>query len=323
MSSELRWHPFLKEWVIVAGKVQERPVLPPKEKCPLCYGGVEIPKPYDLAVFENRYPSLTKETDDIIPFEDEIYKLRGGQGVCEVVLYTMDHDSSLSRMPLTQIEKLILVWEDRFKDLSSLDFIKYVLIFENRGEIIGVSLHHPHGQIYAFPFIPPIIEKELSSSKEYYEKIGKCLFCSILEREREEEKRIVYENKYFSAFMPFYGKYPFELHIYSKRHLGSLTEMTYAEKMYLAEIIQKITKAYDNLYGFNFSYMMVLHQEPSEGEYPFYHFHIEFYSLHRDKDKIKYLASVESGAGTFINPLPPEDSANLLKESLRGIKDEG
>lgn len=320
MSSELRWHPFFKEWVIVAGKVQERPVLPEKKSCPLCYGGAEVPNPFDVAVFENRFPSLTKETKDIIPFEDEIYKLEGGQGVCEVVLYTMDHDSAMSRMPLEQIEKLILVWEDRFKDLSSLPFIKYILIFENRGEIIGVSLHHPHGQIYAFPFIPPIIERELNSSREYYEKNNKCLFCSILEKEKKEEKRIVYENKYFTAFMPFYGKYPFELHIYPKRHVGSLLEMTYTEKIYLAEIIQKITKAYDNLYGFNFSYMMILHQRPSKEDYPFYHFHIEFYSLHRDKDKIKYLASVESGAGTFINPLPPEESAELLRESLGRLK---
>ncbi|MEN2984173.1 MAG: galactose-1-phosphate uridylyltransferase [Dictyoglomaceae bacterium] len=319
MSSELRWHPFLKEWVIVAGKVQERPVLPPREKCPLCYGGVEVPKPYDLLVFENRFPSLTKEVFDVIPFEDEIYKLKGGQGVCEVVLYSMEHDSSVSRMPLEQVEKLVLVWEDRFKDLSALDFINYVLIFENRGEIVGVSLHHPHGQIYAFPFIPPIIEKEINSSMEYYNKKEKCLFCSILEKEKKEKKRLVYENKYFTAFSPFYGKYPFEIHIYSNRHLGSLPEMNYEEKMYLAEIIQKIVKAYDNVYGFNFSYMMVLHQKPSKGEYSFYHFHIEFYSLHRDKDKIKYLASVESGSGTFINPLAPEDSAELMRESIRRL----
>jgi Galactose-1-phosphate uridylyltransferase len=179
MSSELRWHPFLKEWVIVAGKVQERPVLPARNACPLCYGGVEVPKPFDIAVFENRYPSLTKETPDIIPWEDDLYKLEGGRGVCEVVLYTMDHDSSMSRMPLEQIEKLVLVWEDRYKDLGSLDFIKYVFIFENRGEIIGVSLHHPHGQIYAFPYIPPIIEKEIKSSNEFYNQKNKCLFCSI------------------------------------------------------------------------------------------------------------------------------------------------
>ncbi|PMQ00953.1 MAG: galactose-1-phosphate uridylyltransferase [Dictyoglomus sp. NZ13-RE01] len=319
MSSELRWHPFLKEWVIVAGKVQERPVLPAKNACPLCYGGAEVPKPFDVAVFENRYPSLTKEVNDVTPFEDEIYKRRGGQGVCEVVLYTMDHDSALSRMPLEQIEKLVLVWEDRYKDLSSLPFVEYVQIFENRGEIVGVSLHHPHGQIYAMPFIPPIIEKEINSAKEFWNNYNKCLFCSVLEREVKEEIRVVYENKYFVAFMPYYGKFPFELHIYPKRHLGSLVEMTYAEKMYLAEIIQKITKGYDNVYGYNFSYMMLLHQKPSKGDYPFYHFHIEFYSLHRDRDKIKYLASIESGTGTFVNPLSPEDSARLLRDSIRRL----
>lgn len=319
MSSELRWHPFLKEWVIVAGKVQERPVLPARNACPLCYGGAEVPKPFDIAVFENRYPSLTKETPDIEERADELYRVKGGKGVCEVVLYTMDHDSAMSRMPLEQIEKLVLVWEDRYKDLGSLDFIKYVFIFENRGEIIGVSLHHPHGQIYAFPYIPPIIEKEIKASNEYFEKYNKCLFCAILEREQKEKIRIVYENKHFVAFMPYYGRYPFELHIYSKRHIGSLPEMSYSEKMYLAEIIQKITKAYDNVYGFNFSYMMVFHQKPVKGDYPNYHFHIEFYSLHRAKDKIKYLAGVESGAGTFINPLSPEESAELMRESLRRL----
>lgn len=314
--SELRWNPVLEEWVIVAKGRQHRTHLPDSSDCPLCPGVLEIPGDFEIACFENRFPSLRSDPQEPEIEGDELYRVRSAQGICEVVVYTPEHEGTLTDQSVQKIYNLIRVWKDRYEELGSRDFIDYVFIFENKGELIGVTLHHPHGQIYAYPFIPPKIRTELNASLKYYREHGnRCLFCEILSKEREYEKRIVAENESFTAFIPFFARYPYEVHIYPNQHASSIAFFDDIVQQELAMILKNVLLKFDNLFNFSFPYIMVMHQEPTTGEkYDHYHFHIEFYPPHRTKEKIKYLAGSESGAGSFINDAAAEEKA----EELRG-----
>ena len=323
--SELRWHPLHGEWVATATHRQDRTFLPPADFCPLCptlTGGfpTEVPESkYDIVVFENRFPSLSSVPPEIEVEASELYPVENAQGVCEVVVYTPHHKATLAQEPVEQIYKLVQVWTDRFRELSALDFAKYVFIFENKGEAIGVTMHHPHGQIYAYPFTPPIVLRELEQSKKHHDKTGNCLICDIYKQEKTDGRRIVTENESFAAYIPFFARYPYELHIASKRHLGDLTEFTKQEQVDLAEILKQVLTAFDKLFNVSFPYMMVLHQQPVDGEnYNYYHFHIEFYPPMRTPIKLKYLAGSEAGAGVFINDTLAEEKA----AELRGLIEE-
>lgn len=313
--SELRWHPILEEWVIVSTHRQERTFLPRREECPLCPGVLEIPEDFEIAVFENRFPSLMREPPKPAVEGDDFYRVAPAKGICEVVVYTPKHEGTLTDQPLQTIYNLVRVWKDRYEELGSYDFIKYVFIFENKGEVIGVTLHHPHGQIYAFPYIPPRIERELSSALKFHRRTGGCIFCEVLRREIEDGGRIVCQNDLFAAFIPFFARYPYEVYIMPKAHLRSLAQFDDDHQMALARILKMVLMKYDNLFGFSLPYIMVMHQEPTTGEvYDHYHFHIEFYPPHRSRDKLKYLAGCESGAGSFINDTAPEEKAAELRE---------
>lgn len=313
--SELRWNPILEEWVIVATHRQHRTHLPKTEDCPLCPGVSEIPEDFEIACFENRFPSLRKDPDEPEIEGDEFYRVRKAQGICEIVVYTPEHEGTLTDPSIQKIYNLIRVWKDRYEELGSREFIDYVFIFENKGEVIGVTLHHPHGQIYAYPFIPPKIRTELNASLKYYKKHNsRCLFCEILKKEREYKKRIVAENESFTAFIPFFARYTYEVHIYPNQHLRSIAEFDDTTQQDLAKVLKNVLVKFDNLFNFSFPYIMVMHQEPTTGEkYDHYHFHIEFYPPYRDKNKMKYLAGCELGAGTFINDTLPEEKAKELR----------
>jgi len=209
--------------------------------------------------------------------------------------------------------KLVQIWRKRFTELKAIPGIRYVLIFENKGAVIGVTMPHPHGQIYAFPFVPPRLRRELESARGHQRAKGRCLFCDILRKERRDGRRIVAENESFTAFVPFYARWPYEIHIYSRRHLGALDNFRPSEERALAHILKWVTMKYDNLFRMSFPYMMLLHQAPTKGSFPYYHFHIEFYPPHRSKEKLKYLAGVETGAGTFLNDSLAEKKAEELR----------
>ena len=324
--SELRWHPLLGEWVATATQRQDRTFLPPAGHCPLCPtrpGGfpTEVPEAdYDIVVFENRFPSFRPVPEEPTIEGSDLYPVRPAQGVCEVVLYSPNHSSSLAREPVEQIHKLVLVWTHRFQELGLLDFVKYVFIFENKGEAIGVTLHHPHGQIYAYPFIPPRLVTELTQCAEHREHTGNCLLCDILIVEQRAARRIVAENDSFGAFIPFFARWPYETHIYSKRHFQALTDMTEAEQKDLAVMLKMVLSAFDKLFDLSFPYMMVIHQRPVDGKtYDYYHFHIEFYPPLRAAKKLKYLAGSETGAGMFINDTLPEEKAAELRAHIQPV----
>jgi len=318
--SELRYNPLLGEWLATATQRQDRTFLPPADFCPLCPTKpgsfpTEVPEPgYDIVAFENRFPSLRRQPEDPAIESDGIYKVERSFGVCEVVLYSPDHNTSLAREPVEKIHRLVRVWRDRFEALEKHSFVKYVFIFENKGEAVGVTLHHPHGQIYAYPFVPPVVARELKQSKEYFEETGGCLLCEIRDKESKFEKRIVVDNDSFAAYIPFFARYPYEVHISSKRHLQAFSDFSNNEERDLAAILKQLLAAFDRLFDLSFPYIMAIHQRPSDGgDHAHYHFHIEFYPPMRTATKLKYLAGSEAGAGMFINDTLPEVKAAELR----------
>lgn len=318
--SELRWHPILEEWVITATHRQDRTFLPPDDYCPLCPTKpgafpTEIPAAdYEIVTFENKFPSLQHPAPEPAIEETGLYKVRPADGICEVLCYTPRHGGTLTDATLEEMRSLVEVWTDRFRDLGARDFIDYVLIFENKGKDIGVTLTHPHGQIYAFPFIPPKIQRELDSAAKHMDRTGSCLFCDIIAEETRDSRRVVVENDSFIAAIPFFARYPYEVYILSKKHHQSMLGFGETERADLAGILKAVLLKYDNLWGISLPYMMVMHQAPTDGrDHGSYHFHIEFHPPNRTKTKLKYLAGCETGAGSYINDTIAEEKAAELR----------
>ena len=282
---------------------QDRTYHPPADHCPLDATGpgmpeTEIPEPdYHIVVFENRFPSFT-----------------GEQGRCEVVCYTPVHDSSLGEQSVEHIQDLIDVWRDRTNELSRLPNVRYVYIFENRGEAIGVTLSHPHGQIYAYPFVPPVIERELRAEARYKRKTGRCLYCDVIEGEKGGE-RVVLRDESWMAFVPFFARWPYEVHLAPVAHRGGFADLDPGEDESFARILKGLLQKYDRLFDKPLPYVMAMHQRPPGRGGGQHHFHVEFYPPNRSRDKLKYLAGSELGAGAFILDARAEDSA----AELRGV----
>ena len=327
--SQLRWDPLLQEWVTYAPQRQERTFLPPAEWCPLCPtkpGGfpTEVPRAsYEIVVFENRFPSYT--LDAPVPDEvgSELTPTAPGRGICEVVLYSANHNSTLAQMEERRIRQLVEVWADRYQELGALDVVKYVFIFENKGEAIGVTLHHPHGQIYAYPFIPSRPARELRAAQAYRETHpGQCLHCSLLSQEQRDGRRMVVEGEHFAAFVPFFAHFPYEMHIYAKRCAPSIMHLERAERQDLAHVLKQVLVSYDALWNMSLPYMMVMHQAPTDEEdyEGVAHFHVEFYPPNRTREKLKYLAGSETGAGAFIVDVMPEEAVAQLRAAHERAK---
>jgi UDPglucose--hexose-1-phosphate uridylyltransferase len=325
--NQLRWDPTLREWVAYATHRQDRTFLPPAEYCPLCPtrpGGfpTEIEREhYDIVVFENKFPSFARDAG--VPDEpgSPLTPTAPGRGVCEVVVYSDDHDATLASLGERRIRNLIEVWADRYGELGAREEVAYVFIFENKGEAIGVTLHHPHGQIYGFPFIPPRPARELQAAREYREQNdGSCLHCDVLAQEQEDGRRVVVKGEHFTAFIPFYAHFPFEVHLYARRCASSIVDLEEDERSDLASVLKRLLVGYDALFGFSLPYMMVMHQAPTDGrDYGgIAHFHIEFYPPNRTGEKLKYLAGSETGAGAFIMDVLPEKSAETLRGKVEG-----
>jgi UDPglucose--hexose-1-phosphate uridylyltransferase len=319
--SELRYHPFLGTWVITATHRQDRTFHPPDDFCPLCPtrpGGfpTEIPVPdYDIAVFENRFPSLTSPAQTPAIEALGVSPVRPSEGVCEVVCYTSDHRASFADLPLSQVRKLARVWQDRYAELAGRSGVEYVFIFENKGREIGVTLSHPHGQIYAFPFVPPVPAAILDRERRYFAEHGRALAADWLVEELAARSRVVVSGEAFAAVVPFFARYPYEVHVVSRGGRRSIAEMDCAELDELAEILLDVTRRYDRLFGFSMPYIMAMFQAPTVGEHPYTRFRVEFYPPYRTADKLKFLAGVESAMGTFINDTLPEESAQRLRQA--------
>jgi UDPglucose--hexose-1-phosphate uridylyltransferase len=327
--NQLRWDPTLREWVAYATHRQDRTFLPPAEYCPLCPtcpGGfpTEVPREsYDIVVFENKFPSFSPDAPEPDEPGSALTPTAPGRGVAEVVLYSDDHDVTLAGMSERRIRNLIEVWADRYEELGSLDYVDYVFIFENKGEAIGVTLHHPHGQIYGYPFVPPRPKKELEAGRNYRsEKEDRCLHCDLLSQEHEDGRRLISKGEHFTAFIPFYAHFPYEVHLYARRCAPSIADLSGEERRDMARALKRLLVGYDRLFGFSLPYMMVMHQAPTDGEdyEGVAHFHVEFYPPNRTADKLKYLASSETGGGAFIVDALPEQTAQTLRQAVEGAK---
>lgn len=314
--AELRFNPLLRDWVMVASNRQNRPHLP-KGYCPFCPGSGKVPDHYDVLMYENDFPALSPNPPEPDPVATSLYKTEKSFGKCEVILYSPEHTKTLPQLSVDHIGKLVDLWTERFEALSKDPHHQYVMIFENRGEECGVTMHHPHGQIYAYSQMPLKIKTELESCRFHHEENGTCLLCDMNRSELEFGKRIVIENEHFLCYLPFFTDFPYGVFIVSKRHLTAITDFTPEEKRSLAQILKDTTGAMDQLFDRLFPYMMVVHQRPVNGDNveDYYHFHIEFYPPLRDKDKIKWYASSEMGAWAAANPLAVEDTAPKMREA--------
>lgn len=322
--TERRRDPLTGEWRMFAGHRQGRTFLPPTEYCPLCPtrpGGIETEIPlarFDIVVFENRFPSLVRQPPPPGIAGSPLYPVAPSVGANEVVVYSDDHDLGMAEMDVQHVARLVAVWSERYGELGGRDDVAYVFIFENRGVAVGVTLHHPHGQIYAYPEIPPLARLELATAAAHLADHGTCVLCDVVARERADGIRLVASNRSFLAFVPFAARFPYEVHIASQRHAASLLDLTDPERLALAELLRAVTAGYDRLFGFPLPYVMSMHQAPTDdGQHQAVsHLHLEFTPVHRSADRLKYLAGSELGAGAFINDTAPEETALRLRDAV-------
>ena len=323
--AELRWNPLIKDWVMIASHRQNRPQMP-KDWCPFCPGSGKVPDHFTVHKYDNDFPALSQEPPVPDDVETNIYKTKPAYGKCEVILYSPEHTVTLPELPVPHIRELVDLWAERFTEISADEKIKYVFIFENRGAAVGVTMPHPHGQIYGYSVIPKKIELEIDAFKEHKEKTGNCLMCDMLKDEVEAKSRIICENEDFIVFLPFFCEYPYGVYIAAKRHIQNLCDMTDSEKTILASILKETAGTLDSLFDYAFPYMMCMYQNPvNTGEATdFHHFHIAFYPPMRSADKIKYCASSETGAWAHCNPTAPEEKAEELRQAhAKFMKNQG
>ena len=309
-SPHMRWNPSRQEWVTYSAVREKRTSFPPKQYCPLCPGSnlnfpTEIPfKDFDIAVFPNRWASFNTHNNncDIVGIET-----KPSNGNCEIIVYSANHNDTIAEMPIDRIQLLVQTWNDRYTELLIKDEIAYVLPFENRGEECGVTLHHPHGQIYCYPFIPPVIKKEIEAfNKENF-------ILSMMQN--LEEKYFVYQDDYIIAAVPPFARYAYEIWIMPKKRVAGPWQFNDQQIKSFSTCFQKVVKGYDSFLNKKCPYIMGLHAAPKLDDESF-HFHVEFYPPLRSGDKPKILAGSESMAGVFIMDVLPEESAILLRKHI-------
>ena len=318
---EMRWNPTLGEWTVFAPSRMSRVQLPSKDSCPLCPGVLELPLPYQVAIFENRSPSMSFVPPEVAFDSDEnalIRRREPARGRCDIVVYSQEHEAKMALMSVDDILCLIEAWRDRYGELIALDEVQYVSIFENKGREAGMTLDHPHGQIYAFPFLPPLLKAQWEATRRAADD-GQDLWSQIIERELQDEKRIIAQSEGFVAGVPYYARYPFEVHIWARRKgVSSLLQMNGRERGELASLLQMIVRRYENLWPnstIDFPSLMLMQQMAKLDGAEDFRFHIEFLPLQRSEEKLKYRASIESGTGTFLNDALPETQAQMIQEA--------
>jgi UDPglucose--hexose-1-phosphate uridylyltransferase len=317
INPHLRWHPLRGEWVTYAAFRQTRTFHPPPEYNPFLPSDnlanpTELPVgDYDIAVFDNRFPALTGLAHD--PPKSLVDTLPA-QGQCEVVVFTQDPQNALSRLPLAHIELLLKVWGRRTEVLAQRDDVRYVLPFENRGVEMGVTLHHPHGQIYAYPFIPPVPQLMQSNEVEYFKLVGSPLLQDMIEMEIESNERLLYLGPHAVAFVPAWARYPYEVWVAPIKAVHTFSALSEEQRADLARALKTVLLKYDGLWQRPFPYLMAWYQSLLDGEpHPETHLHAEFYPPYRTTDRLKYLAGTELAAGMFANDALPEEKARELQ----------
>jgi UDPglucose--hexose-1-phosphate uridylyltransferase len=298
--TEARYDAVLDEWVAVATHRQGRTHLPPSDQCPLCPSrdgrATEVPSSdYDVVVFENRFPSFA------------------GQGRCEIVCFTSEHDASFADLPERRVRTVLEAWIDRTRALSALPGVEQVFPFENRGRAIGVTLSHPHGQIYGYPFVTPRTRRMLESAERHRHRTGRNLFADVLAGEDRAEVRVVTRSEHWIAFVPAAARWPVEIHVYPRRPVPDLPALDDAERADFCGFYLDLLRRLDALYEIALPYVAAWHQAPVRDRADAY-LHLELLSVQRSATKIKYLAGSEAAMGAFINDVAPEALAARLRQ---------
>ena len=312
----LRWHPLRAEWVAYAAFRQNRPFLPPPQYNPLAVSTdpanpTELPEgDYEVAVFDNRFPSLslTAHSAPELPVPSA-----PATGKCEVVVFTQDPGAPLHSLAVERIALLLEVWADRSTRAAAAG-LKYALPFENRGAEVGVTLHHPHGQIYSYPFVPPVPQKMLEQEAEYFQRHQKNLLCTMAQNELADGARVVYHNAHAVAFVPACARYPYEVWVMPLEPVENFAALNEPQRVALALAIKAVLLKYEALWQRPFPYLMAWYQAPLDGAaHPETQLHAEFYPPYRSRDRLKYLAGTELGAGMFAMDVLPEEKARELQ----------
>lgn len=327
---EQRWHPLREEWVVIAAHRQDRPwqgeraaaapVPAPSyvEDCYFCprnvrVSGVRNPDYQSVFVFDNDHPCVGMSAPRQLEPPPGIYRNAPALGVARVVSYTPLHNVTLAELPVDSITALLATWRDQYVDLGSRPEVRHVLMFENKGEVVGVSNPHPHGQIYATGFVFKTIEIEAAASRQYYREHGRVLFQDILRSELEDGRRILFANDSAVVFLPYFARYAYECYVAPRQTHASLQTMAAGELADLAVALKSLLVRYDNLWQMPFPYVLTLHQSPTDGgDYAGFHFHIECHPPLRKPQLLKYLAGPEVGGGNFLSDTRPEAKAAEL-----------
>jgi UDPglucose--hexose-1-phosphate uridylyltransferase len=308
------------DWISLSAARQSRPHLPSEQRCPLCpASSIELAEvselpyfaeepsqgsppsrfAYEWASFENLYPALWQGNET---------------GHCEVILFRRQHTGHIADMTIGEILGVIEVWQDRSKTIGAMPGIESVFLFENRGADIGVTLHHPHGQVYAFGHIPPRLRLQLDHAERYHATHMGCLVCDMAQRLDDHKELILWSGEHLIAFIPPAPRFPYELHITSRRHRTHIEQLNEAECLELAYVLKEVVAMYDRLFGFSLPYIMQHHQCPSHAKHhSSYHWNIQITPFHRSRDRLKYLAGAETGVGFFVNDSLPEEKIKELR----------
>jgi len=328
---EERWHPLREEWVIVAAHRQNRPWSGGTVGCPageepayvpdcyLCPGNLRVSGARNADytstyVFDNDMPCASPDAPKDLEKPPGVYRNRPAEGLARVVCYSPNHSLTLAELETTQVDELLAVWQGQYRELGSRPEVKHVLTFENKGEAVGVSNPHPHCQIYATNFVFKTIETEARASQRHLKETGRVLFQDILDAERADGRRVIYENDTAIAFLPYFARYAYEVFVAPKRTHPHVAALSQPERRDFADALRRVVVKFDNLWRMPFPYVMPLHQAPTDGgDYTGFHFHVEFHPPLRRPNLLKYLAGPEIGGGNFLSDTAPEEKAAELR----------
>ncbi|WP_156757643.1 galactose-1-phosphate uridylyltransferase [Actinokineospora pegani] len=317
-ASQIRRDPLTGEWVALAAHRQTRTYKPPAGLCPLCPSAegkpTEVPEAgYDVVVFENRFPSFSQHATGQV--EPGLVAVGPGLGRCEVMCFTDQHTTSFGELPASRVRTVVDVWADRTGALGALPGVEQVFPFENRGDEIGVTLSHPHGQIYGYPFVTPRTALMLAEAERYLGEHGRPVMGDVLAGERSDGSRVLFESEHWTAFVPAAARWPVEVHVVPHRQVPDLPALTEAERDDFAVLYLKVLGRLDGLHDRQLPYIAAWHQAPVRTGRDLAWLHLEVFSVLRTADKLKYLAGSESGMAVWINDVAPEDLAARLRSA--------
>jgi UDPglucose--hexose-1-phosphate uridylyltransferase len=326
-AGEIRWDALVGDWVAVAAHRQNRTFMPPKDECPLCPAGLgsvpsEIPeRDYQVVVFENRFPSYSVGAEGAdAPDPAGVFGTRPASGRCEVVCFTSDHEASFKDLPVERVRTVIDTWADRTRELGARPEVEQVFCFENRGKEIGVTLPHPHGQIYAYPYIPARSAQLLEAATRHHERTGRLLGADILAAEQADGSRVVISGTHWTAYVPFAARWPVEVHLAPHRDVPDLDALDDAERDELAAVYRDLLGRLDRYYvdeagaPVRLPYIAAWQQAPAKRGRDVSRLHLQLMSVLRGPGKLKFLAGSESGVGGWVNDVAPERAAARLRE---------